>query len=211
MKIKVCGMVQESNITDLIQLDINYIGFIFYPKSVRQITHNLELIGLDLLPSNLKKIGVFVNQSLELICEKNEVFHFDLIQLHGDESVEFCQQLKAKIPVQVIKAFQIDQDFDFNSPVPFVKFVDYFLFDTASENYGGTGQSFDWKLLEKYDLEKPFFLSGGINDGNLEKIKTFNHTQFHAIDINSKFEIAPGLKDITRIKNFITKLNSNEN
>lgn len=211
MKIKVCGMLNERNISDLIQQDIDYIGFIFYPKSERCITNSISKEILSAIPSNVKKVGVFVNQTLEIICEKHETFQFDLIQLHGDESVIFCESLKQKVPAQFIKAIQVTPDFDFNSIAPYLRTVDFFLFDTASKNYGGTGISFDWQLLKNYTFDLPFMLSGGINEKDSEKLKAFNHPQFQAIDLNSKFEIAPGIKDIAKIERFITKLKSNEN
>ncbi len=211
MKIKVCGMVEASNIRDLIQLDINYVGFIFYPKSKRYLPNSLSKEMFNTIPSNVKKVGVFVNQSLEFICEKNETIQFDLIQLHGDESVAYCENLKYKVPAQLIKAIQITHNFDFNSIAPYLQIVDYFLFDTASKNYGGTGISFDWQILRNYEFDKPFILSGGINQEDSKKLKALNHPQFHAIDLNSKFEIAPGIKDVPKIERFITKIKTYEN
>jgi phosphoribosylanthranilate isomerase len=205
MKLKVCGLKHEYNIAELIQLPINYIGFIFYKKSPRFVAEYVSFDFVRTIPKHIKKTGVFINENSYSIF--NHIAHYDLdiIQLHGDETPEICAELKPY--VKVIKAFQIQDDFDFKQLEKYVSTVDYFLFDSQTANYGGSGKSFNWNLLEHYNYNIPFFLSGGINEENIEEIKQLNMAELVAIDINSKFEIEPGLKNTELIKQFILKLN----
>lgn len=208
MKLKVCGLKHQHNITDLIELPIDYMGFIFYEKSPRYIDQNLSFNFMRTIPKSIKKVGVFVNEKPYSIF--NQIAHYDLdmVQLHGDETVEVCSELKTH--VKVIKAFQINDNFEFNSLEKYLQVVDYFLFDTPTVNYGGSGQSFNWDVLKNYSYQIPFFLSGGINESHIEEIKKLNLSQLTAIDINSKFETEPGLKNTEQISKFILKLNNND-
>jgi len=206
MKLKVCGLKHEHNIKDLIQLPIDYIGFIFYKKSPRFVEENLSFDFVSSIPKYIKKTGVFVNESSSFISDHIAHYNLDMIQLHGNESPELCAELKPY--VKVIKAFQIQDGFDFKQLESYLTVVDYFLFDSATANYGGSGKSFNWQILKNYKYNIPFFLSGGISEEHIEEIKQLNIPQLVAIDINSKFEIEPGLKNTEQVKQFILKLNS---
>ena len=200
-KLKVCGMKYPDNIRQLIELKPDFIGFIFYNKSKRYVNNELEIKRLGILKS-VKKVGVFVNSTIEEVQEKEKSFKLDFVQLHGDESPEFCLGLK-KSGIKITKAFQVDEAFDFSLLKQYETVCDYYLFDTKTKLYGGSGEKFNWKILEKYDNQKPFFLSGGIDIDDVDEIKKLKNLNIYAIDINSKFEINPGYKDIQKIKKFI--------
>ena len=197
-------MRNAQNIQALTACKPDYIGFIFYPKSKRYIGDSLDLNTIHQIPDAIKKVGVFVNATEREVTHAVEYFHFDLIQLHGDEPVEYCEKLKKK-GYHIIKAFGIDEDFDFQMLEKYKPTVDFFLFDTKSSKYGGTGEKYDWNILEKYDQSVPFFLSGGIGPDNLNRIEELQGYNIHAIDVNSKFELEPGLKDIDLLKNTLFK------
>ena len=197
MKIKVCGMKHPENIGAVAALQPDYMGFICYAPSPRYAAE-VEAETLDTLPDTFYKTAVFVNEDAETIHKLIDNYNFDSIQLHGNESPEFCESFMDK--VVVIKAFGIDKDFDFGQLEPYEVSVDYFLFDTKTEKHGGSGQAFDWSLLDKYKMDIPFFLSGGLSLENLEEVKAIKHPQFYGVDLNSKFEIEPGLKDINKLK-----------
>jgi len=206
MKLKVCGLKHEHNIKDLIQLPIDYIGFIFYKKSPRFVEENLSFDFVSSIPKYIKKTGVFVNESSSSISDHIAHYDLDMVQLHGNESPELCAELKPY--VKVMKAFQIQDGFYFKQLESYLTVVDYFLFDSATANYGGSGKLFNWQILKNYKYNIPFFLSGGISEEHIEEIKQLNIPQLVAIDINSKFEIEPGLKNTEQVKQFILKLNS---
>lgn len=195
MKLKICGMKYPENILEVAALLPDYMGFIFWEKSARFFDGNLP----D-LPKSIKKTGVFVNASLQEIQEKITTHDLQAVQLHGHESVEFCKELKAKIgsKIEIIKVFSVDENFDFDLLKPFETVCDFFLFDTKGKLPGGNGTTFDWKVLDNYPSTKPFFLSGGIGIEELTAVKQILKTNLpiYAIDINSKFEIEPGLKNI---------------
>jgi len=201
MKIKVCGMREKDNIAALCQLPIDFIGFIFYPKSSRYVESlpNVEL------PKVMKRVGVFVNASIEEIEQRVNLFDLDFIQLHGDETPEYCQTLKTK-GYQLIKAFAADSSFDFQLLEAYEAYCDFFLLDAKGESYGGNGVQFDWRILENYQSNKLFFLSGGIDLGSIAAIRALKIPQLYAIDVNSKFEIKPGLKDINKVKNLTSNM-----
>lgn len=205
MKLKICGLKHEHNIRELIQLPIDYMGFIFYKKSPRFIAANLSFDFMRTIPKHIKKVGVFVNESSYSIFDKIAHYDLDIVQLHGNESPELCAELKPH--VKVIKAFHMNDDFDLKQLENYLHVVDYFLFDTPTANYGGSGKAFNWQILNKYTYKIPFFLSGGIREGHIEEIKKLNIPQLVAIDINSKFEKEPGLKNTEQVKLFINKLN----
>ena len=195
MKLKVCGMRDSDNIRELMEVKPDFMGMIFYPKSSRYVE---ELPQTDL---DVATVGVFVNESTEVIQEKSKKFGFEMVQLHGNESVEQAEELK-QLGFAVIKVFGVMDQLPLEDMKPYELTVDYFLFDTKTSQHGGSGQKFDWSILESYDLDKPFFLSGGIDLEDLESIKALNIPQLYAVDINSRFEIAPAVKDIQKIKSF---------
>lgn len=197
MKIKICGLKHSDNIKDVAGLTPDYMGFICYAPSPRYAT-DLQEETLAALPATIYKTAVFVNEDAETITKLIDTYHFNAIQLHGNEGPEFCGSFRGK--VTVIKAFGVDGGFDFERLDQYAGSVDYFMFDTKTAQHGGSGQVFDWLLLDKYGLDIPFFLSGGLSMENIEEVKSINHPQFYGVDINSKFEIEPGLKDINKLK-----------
>ena len=205
MKSKVCGLKYPENIKQIIQLQPDYIGFIFYKHSKRNIElNNLESIVID-IPETIKKVGVFVNESVEYVIEKHEKYKLDYIQLHGDENIDYCRQLQNH-SINIIKAFSVDDEFDFDISLPYSKYCNYFLFDTKSNYRGGNGISFNWEILNKYTGTTSFFLSGGIGIENLDEALSIKHKKIEAIDLNSKLETFIGLKDIELTKNCINKI-----
>ncbi|ASU34984.1 phosphoribosylanthranilate isomerase [Mucilaginibacter xinganensis] len=197
MKIKVCGMRNPDNIKAVAGLEPGYMGFIFYGSSPR-FAGELPIEALQEIPSAINKTAVFVNESAAVINTIIDKYDFDFIQLHGDESPAFCKSFRDK--AIVIKAFGVNSDFDFKQLTRYKNKVDMFLFDTKTDQHGGSGKTFDWGILDKYDMDIPFFLSGGISPENIEEVKYINHPKFYGIDINSKFEISPGLKDIEKLE-----------
>ncbi|MGK0390402.1 MAG: phosphoribosylanthranilate isomerase [Maribacter sp.] len=193
--IKVCGMKNTENIKELISLDIDFMGLIFYEKSKRFINHEIS-------KNNTKKVGVFVNEKIDIIEEKIKAYDLSFIQLHGDENPQFCEVLKSK-NIEIIKAFRVDDNFDFNVTKKYESVCDYFLFDAKGKDYGGNGIIFNWDVLNNYKGTLPFFLSGGINIDSIDSIKKFHHEKLFALDINSGFEIEPGLKNVDLINEFI--------
>jgi phosphoribosylanthranilate isomerase len=202
IKIKICGMKYPQNILEIANLLPDFMGFIFYEKSKRQI--NQETFSVDV--GEVKKIGVFVNESNSIIIEKIKAYNLGGVQLHGNETPEFCNQLKQE--TLVLKAFQIDEHFNFDLVENYQTSVDYFLFDTKTndDRRGGTGKKFNWKLLQNYKLQVPFFLSGGISVDDIEAINSFSHPQFYGIDINSGFEETTAVKNVKKITTFIDQL-----
>ncbi|TAH25206.1 MAG: phosphoribosylanthranilate isomerase [Cytophagales bacterium] len=207
MKLKVCGMKYPNNIQEVASLEIDYMGFIFYPKSKRYVGEDIELSVIKAIPSRIKPVAVFVNESKERIIELAKKYNFNILQLHGNESPDFVSDMSS-LGFIIIKAFAIDTKFNFELTRKYETYTDYFLFDTKSDSYGGTGESFDWNLLSKYHQETPFFLSGGLSIDNISSIKNFNELNIHALDLNSKFESEPGLKKIDLIKKAIQDINN---
>ncbi len=204
IKIKVCGMRQVNNIQQLMQLPINYIGFIFYPPSKRCIK-NLDKSVLLSIPASIKKVGVFVNPDLKTIINKIENFNLDVLQLHGEEKPDFIEEIKQLYPnIEIIKSFLIDNKKDFDQISDYKEIVNYLLFDTKTSQYGGSGKRFNWKILETYQEDIPFFLSGGIGLEHIKELKKMKHPQLFAFDINSKFEITPALKAVDKVEKFIS-------
>jgi phosphoribosylanthranilate isomerase len=200
MKIKVCGLRQQSNIEEVIALKPNFIGFIFYEKSPRFIGEELSEEYIKSIPQSIKKVGIFVNASPGHILNMVKKYDLQYAQLHGNEMPDICRSIRQK-GVSVIKAFSINEQFNFAMLNNYKSFCDLFLFDTAGANPGGNGTPFDWKLLKKYDHEKPFFLSGGIGMDNIEDIIELSKTlPVYGVDVNSKFETEPGIKDISKLK-----------
>jgi len=203
MKIKVCGLRDPQNIEQVAGLNPDYVGFIFYGPSPRFVT-DVPAETLNGLPSSITKTAVFVNETAENINTLIDQFKFDAIQLHGNESAEFCNEFKSR--VKVLKAFGLNEDFDFKQLDAYADKVDFFLFDTKTDIHGGSGKTFDWGILDNYQLDAPFFLSGGISPDNLEEIKKITHPQFYGVDLNSRFETAPGMKNIEKLKAAFTAL-----
>ena len=200
MLVKVCGMRDANNILELIKLKPDYLGFIFYDKSKRFVTSFPEVE----IPSDIKKVGVFVNETIDEIIEIADKNKLEAIQLHGNESPEYCEELKVLLirNVEIFKAFSIDENFDFSKTEAYQKVCDFLLFDTKGKEYGGNGVKFDWEVLENYKGTTPFLLSGGISKNDAKEIKKISHKAFLGIDINSGFEIEPALKNIANIKEF---------
>lgn len=200
-KLKICGMKYPANIEEVLLLKPDYLGFIFYEQSKRYIA-DLSPEFLSAL-SSVKKVGVFVNDSTERIRAAKNNYNLQAIQLHGNENPAFVKTLK-DLNVPIIKAFGISQDFDWQQLDAYEALVDFFLFDTKSQGYGGTGQLFDWSLIEQYKLEKPFFLSGGLGPENIASALSLNDPRLYALDVNSKFEESPGLKDLTLLRSIFS-------
>lgn len=200
--IKVCGMKEQQNIQALLELPIDYIGHIFYQKSNRFVAH----LNPQDIPQHIKKTGVFVNADLVEIKSIIQQYKLDAIQLHGEESVELVRSLKNE-QVEIIKAFGIDDYFDWHAISPFLDEVDYLLFDTKSHDFGGTGKTFNWQKLQDYPYEKPYFLSGGISLDNIYEASRFQDKRCIGLDLNSKFEIEPGIKDIEKLKKALKIIN----
>ena len=196
--IKVCGMREAENIRKAEALGIDLMGFIFWPKSSRYVSERPAY-----LPTKCKRVGVFVDASLEEIRQHADDYQLDFIQLHGHESPAFAEALR---PLTLIKAFNIASAEDLRQTEAYEGIVDYFLFDTKGKSVGGNGEKFDWSVLADYAGETPFLLSGGIGPDDAERVKSFHHPQCIGIDLNSKFEVAPALKDIQKLKTFIEQL-----
>ncbi len=202
LKIKVCGNAQLENFKEVSNLQPDYVGFIFYNKSKRFVESPASVTRIE--GCKAKRVGVFVNASADYIKRRAEDFELDIIQLHGDESPEFCQKINSVRPL--FKAFQINNNFNFNSLNNYKSVCNKFLFDTSSKMYGGSGKKFDWTILDRYNLTKPFLLSGGISVNDADEIKKINHPMLSGLDINSRFEIEPGIKNIETLSTFINKI-----
>lgn len=189
-------MKYPKNITEVIKLQPDFLGFIFWERSPRFFEDVIPQ-----LPNSIQKVGVFVNASLDEIQSKIKQHGLNIIQLHGNETVAFCKKLK-QFHTEIIKVFSIDYAFDFKTLEPFEDVCDYFLFDTKGKSPGGNGTTFNWKLLKKYNSKKPLFLSGGIGIEEVNKIKQLN-LSIYAIDVNSKFEIEPGLKNTEQLQEIL--------
>lgn len=200
-KIKVCGMRDPHNIKSVDELNTDYVGFIFYQASPRNMDKNFGAIP----ETNAKRVGVFVNESIETIIKRARNFRLNTIQLHGEESPEVCAEL-TELGYEVIKAFRIDDEFNSNSLESYANVCSYFLFDTKGETQGGTGRKFDWNKLKELSPYAEFFLSGGIGPEDAKEIAQMNVHNLVGIDLNSRFEIEPGLKDEQKLKEFITIL-----
>ncbi len=221
MKVKVCGMKYMENMEAVAALMPDYMGFIFWEPSKRYSTASVPS-----LPLSIKRVGVFVDASIDEILEKVVQVPLDLIQLHGKETAPFCARLREELQLlekahqktkgtyKIIKAFSVGTSFIFDQLTPYESYCDYFLFDTKGPLPGGNGFTFDWHLMSSYTSDIPFFLSGGIGPANIPELAEFLASPIaqkcHAIDVNSKFEISPGLKNTKDLQIFINKL-QNEN
>ena len=200
-KIKVCGMKDPENMQALAELPVDMMGLIFYEQSPRYV-EDKDAAAINALSSTIPKVGVFVDTSLRVILDKTERFRLQLVQLHGKESPEYCSIIRNK-GIPVIKAIQIETAEDLKSCKIYEACCDYFLFDTPTPQYGGSGNKFDWGLLSAYTGSTPFFLSGGISPEDADSIKRLDFPLLFALDLNSRFEITPGIKDINSVKQFL--------
>jgi phosphoribosylanthranilate isomerase len=200
--IKICGMRYSENILAVASLKPDILGFIFYGKSLRFAGQILSTDILSSLPSEIMKAGVFVDAGFDEISLTASKYSLDIIQLHGSEAPELCRRLK-KSGKTVIKAFNVKDSSSFGQCIDFISCTDYFLFDTLTGLHGGSGNKFNWKILDLYDLGHPFFLSGGISGLDADLILQIKNPAFFGIDLNSRFEIEPGLKDVEKLKYFI--------
>ncbi|MFC3161420.1 phosphoribosylanthranilate isomerase [Chryseobacterium arachidis] len=213
-KIKVCGLTQLAQILELVALKIDFLGFIFYEKSPRYVLNYLSLEQISEI-RHYGKVGVFVNESVENIIEISEKANLNFIQLHGDETEHFISELKQKLnpKIEIIKVIRIGNQSSNELQKTInqnLLSINYFLFDTDSQTFGGTGKTFDWNILNEVKIPIPYFLSGGISLENIHQLSTVNQQPF-AIDINSKFELEAGIKDLEKIKELISKFkNPNE-
>jgi phosphoribosylanthranilate isomerase len=205
MIIKVCGITKMDQFNWLDRHGITMIGLNFYTQSKRFISQPLTGIKSA---SKAKKVGVFVNPELPFLLDKVDEYNLDLVQLHGDESKEFCQVVAKHITI--IKAFGVDENFSFADTESYLNSASYFLFDTKSPAYGGSGKKFNWHKLSQYQLDKPFLLSGGIQLEDIPAIIDLNFSALAGIDVNSGFEISPGIKDLDKIDIMMKLINDDE-
>lgn len=203
VKLKVCGMRDAENVLAVSALQPDYMGFIFYGKSPRFVGEEFQLPAS--FPAGIKKVGVFVNETPDKMLAIARRLQLDFLQLHGNESVEVCAAMK-QAGLGVIKVFSVDDDFDFAITKPYQHAVDFFLFDTKGKYYGGNAQVFDWTVLNRYDQQVPFFLSGGITPDNVANIAALKNMNLHALDVNSGVEISPALKSIEKLNTLIAQV-----
>lgn len=215
MKIKICGLKEPDNITAVAQLQPDYLGFIFYPQSPRYATGEVLQQYLAEAPealAGIARVGVFVNEEVDRVLSIAHDYNLDYVQLHGDESPAYCRELQLLWSVssthrsKLIKAFRIGPAFDWAQVNAYAAFCPLFIFDTKASQPGGTGQQWDWSQLDQYSGVTPFLLSGGIGPEDLLAAKALSHPQYSGVDLNSKFETAPGHKDVERLRDFITKM-----
>ncbi|GGG55088.1 phosphoribosylanthranilate isomerase [Bizionia arctica] len=204
MKLKICGMKYPENITEIASLQPDYLGFIFHNESLRDFDNVIPA-----LPEQIQKVGVFVDEKVEFIYNQMKKHNLSVIQLHGHESPEDCRLLQST-KAKIVKVFSIKDTFDFSVLAPYESVCDYFLFDTKGKLPGGNGYTFDWSVLENYPSTKPYFLSGGIGINQIENLNRFSESEAskycYAIDVNSQFEMEPGLKDLEKLKEFKNNL-----
>ena len=200
-------MRDVENIEAIATLPINYLGFIFYEKSPRFVMNN-AVFETAKIPETIQRVAVVVNEHLDFITHLYDDFGFRIVQLHGNESPAFCRLLKLELKnIEIWKAFSVADDFDFSVTTQYTNVVDYFLFDTKTNQHGGSGQKFNWQVLNKYKGKKKFFLSGGITIDDADAIKKIKNKKLIGVDINSKFEITPAMKNFEAVKFFSKNLN----
>ncbi len=208
MKVKVCGLRDPENVKELVELPIDYMGFIFYSPSPRYAKY-LEVEDVDLIPESISKVGVFVNEIPSRMFSYIDKYKLNAVQLHGNEEPRTCKFIKSKYPdIEIIKAFSISDSSEFNDIIQYEGICNYFLFDTKSAAFGGSGNKFDWSVLDNYKGNTPFFLSGGISIDDVNEISILNHPMLYGVDINSKFETSPGMKDVELVSLFVNELKS---
>lgn len=203
--LKVCGMRQPANLSAVAALRPDFLGFIFYPKSSRYMGIQLSQADLVALPAGIRKVGVFVNETVDAVLARVAEFGLNLVQLHGQETPTECARLQAA-GVPVIKAFSVGEEFSFDMLQPYVGHIDYFLFDTKGPQPGGNGTTFNWNLLATYDLPVPYFLAGGLGLEEAEALRNLRLPGLFALDLNSRFETEPGVKDAGLLKKMFDSL-----
>ena len=197
-------MREPENIEQVAELGVDMMGFIFYPKSPRYVSQTVDRSDSD---RKVCRVGVFVNDSIPDMVDRIHSFFLNAVQLHGGESREVCEQLReANGEIKIIKAISVSDAGDIQKYKEYVGAVDYFLFDTKCKTVGGSGQQFDWKVLDEYDGDVPFLLSGGIGPEDVSRVRSFHHTKCVGIDLNSRFEIEPGVKDVEKLRKFLLKV-----
>jgi len=209
LKIKVCGITDPVNAAKVAGTGPDYMGFIFHPASKRYVGPVPDPALFSRIPRGILKTGVFVNEHPGIITAALPDYGLDIVQLHGNESPGYCRSLR-EAGLKIIKAFRMNPEFNFRILQSYEDTCEYFLFDTFTGSGGGSGLKFDWKILDNYLYDKPFFLSGGIGPGDIQKIKEIRHLSFLGVDINSRFEISPGIKDHTKVNEFIKLLKNSE-
>ena len=209
MKLKICGMTSFEQLQKLGQLGVDFAGLIFYENSKRFVGNKLNSRKSGIRNLQIKKVGVFVNAGIDQVGKEVKEYGLSYVQLHGNESVEFC--IAVRNFVSVIKAIRINEETDLERELTaFEEACDYLLFDTDSKQYGGGGKQFNWERLKLSNITKPFFLSGGIGLEEVNKLKNFHHPMLFAVDVNSRLEIEPGIKDMDMVKAFMNALNNVE-
>lgn len=209
MKIKICGLRDAANIREILPLKPDLLGFIFYHGSPRYAGSILKPDDVIGIPVSIPRTGVFVNADPYEIHGLQWKYKLDYIQLHGDETPKMCEKI-TQSGAHVIKAFRIHPGFRFRELMDYVPVCRYFLFDTSGTGYGGSGSKFDWNLLDRYELGHPFFLSGGIGPSDAPRILSIRHPALVGVDINSKFELEPGIKNIELLKKFFRSVRKKE-
>lgn len=216
MQVKVCGLTTSENIESILSLGVDYVGLIFYPPSKRYVGDGdlaAWLTAHESLFADVKKVGVFVNAEVDYILNCVHDYQLDYVQLHGDESPGYCQELQLLWSVStlrraaLVKAFSVTPDFDFSTTAPYAPTCEFFIFDTGGRaEKGGTGAQWDWAQLDDYTGSTPFLLSGGIGPRDAERVLGVKHPQLLGVDLNSRFEAGPGVKDVSLLRAFLGDL-----
>lgn len=205
LKVKVCGLTDPVNAEEIVRTRPDLVGFIFYYGSKRYVGNNPKGALFNNIPSGILKTGVFVNENLSVVEDTVNKYRLEVVQLHGNELPEYCNCLKNKGLI-IIKVFEISNNFNFTSLDKYIDVCNYFLFDSKSGSRGASGFKFNWTKIEEYHFNKPFFIGGGIGPKDVSIIKKLNHKSMYGVDINSCFEISPGVKDSKRVKDFIDEI-----
>jgi phosphoribosylanthranilate isomerase len=205
IRVKVCGMINPLNLKEIATGAPDFIGIIFYPASPRYVGEEAEPGLVKNFPQGIKRVGVFLDENISEIVKISQRAGLDLIQLHGNESPAYCSRLRSS-GLSVIKAFNIENKFNFESLIGYLPVCDFFLFDTKSNKPGGSGRKFNWEKLDEYSFDKPFFLSGGVGPEDTGLIKSIRNQRLYAVDINSRFETVPGIKDAELVRKFIEEI-----
>jgi phosphoribosylanthranilate isomerase len=205
MKIKVCGLRDAENLKEIAALGPDFVGFIFYDQSPRFVGDDLNEDVVKSLPRSIRKVGVFVNASPDYILRNVKKYDFQYVQLHGNETPEYCRSLRNR-GISLIKAFRVDESFNFSMLNNYKAHCDFFLFDAKGDQPGGNGITFDWSILRRYDNEKPFLISGGIGLDNLDQLDQLKGMKLYGVDVNSQVEVSPGVKDVAKVKELIDRV-----
>lgn len=201
MKLKICGLREDENVKTITALKPQWMGFIFYEASPRHFLNAAKPVNMASILPPIMKVGVFVNANLDEILRIKNLYALDYVQLHGDESADYCRKAQER-GIKIIKAFRTDEQFDFSKTDDYGPHVELFLFDASGKEYGGNGILFNWELLNGKRFVRPFLLSGGIGLEQVDALKKFNHPDMMGVDVNSRFEIKPGLKDVAALQLF---------